>query len=140
MDINKDIITHVIQKADFSDIIENLVKESQLRNYRIVKIVNVDNIKDRIGVIDNLRIEFQHYKVIEICNLMTCNDIVSSDLRAGVFMPVRLAVYQPKNENAIHISYLKPTAFAALFRSKAMMKVAKQLERDLDDMAKAADF
>lgn len=140
MDINKDIITHVIQKADFSDIIENLVKESQLRNYRIVKIVNVDNIKDRIGVIDNLRIEFQHYKVIEICNLMTCNDIVSSDLRAGVFMPVRLAVYQPKNEDAIHVSYLKPTAFAALFRSKAMMKVAKQLERDLDDMAKAADF
>lgn len=140
MNINKDIITYIFKEADFSDIIENLVKESQLKNYRITKIVNVDNIKERIGVIDKLRIEFQHYKIIEICNLMNCNEVVSSDLRAGVFMPVRLAVYQPNNENAIHVSYLKPTAFAALFQSKAMMKVAKQLERDLDDMAKAADF
>ncbi len=140
MDINKDIITHVIEKADFGEILENLTKEAQLKNYRIVKIVNVDRIKERTGLIRKINIGFQHYKIIEICNLMNCNEIVSSDLRAGVFMPVRLALYQPKDENAIHISYLKPTAFAALFQSRAMMKIAKQLEKDLDDVAKAADF
>ncbi len=140
MDINKDIVTHVIQKYDFGEIIENIIKEAQLKNYRIVKIVNVDNIKERAALVDKLSIGFQHYKIIEICNLMNCNEVVSSDLRAGVFMPVRLAVYQPKNKNTIHISYLKPTAFAVLFKSRAMMKVAKQLERDLDDVAKAADF
>jgi uncharacterized protein (DUF302 family) len=107
MDINKDIVTHVFQKADFGEIIS---------------------------------IGFQHYKIIEMCNLINCNEVVSSDLRAGVFMPVRLVVYQPKNENTIYISYLKPTAFAALFQPRAMMKVAKQLEMDLDDVAKAADF
>jgi len=140
MDVNKDIITHIIKRADFDEIIENLTKEAQLKNFRIVKIINVDNIKERAGLVDKLSIGFQHYKIIEICNLMNCNEVISSDLRAGVFMPVRLAVYQPKNENAIHISYLKPTAFAALFQSKSMMKVAKQLESDLDDVAKAADF
>ena len=140
MDINKDIVTHVIQKADFGEIIENLIKEAQLKNYRVVKIVNVDNIKEKAALVDKLSIGFQYYKIIEICNLMNCNEVVSSDLRAGVFMPVRLAVYQPKNKNAIHISYLKPTAFAALFQPRTMMKVAKQLERDLDDVAKAADF
>ena len=29
MDINKDIVTHVIQKADFGEIIENLIKEGK---------------------------------------------------------------------------------------------------------------
>ena len=140
MDINKDIVTHVIQKADFGEIIENLIKEAQLKNYRIVKIVNVDNIKEKAALVDKLSIGFQHYKIIEMCNLINCNEVVSSDLRAGVFMPVRLVVYQPKDENTIYISYLKPTAFAALFQPRTMMKVAKQLERDLDDVAKAADF
>lgn len=140
MDINKDIVTHIIKKADFNEILETLTKEAQLRNYRVVKIVNVDRIKERASIISGLNIGFDHYKIIEICNLMNCNEIVSSDLRAGVFMPVRLAVYVPKNKKEIHISYFKPTTFAALFKSNAMMKVAKQLESDLDDVAKAADF
>jgi uncharacterized protein (DUF302 family) len=140
MDINKDIVTHIIKKADFNEILETLTKEAQLRNYRVVKIVNVDRIKERASIISGLNIGFDHYKIIEICNLMNCNEIVSSDLRAGVFMPIRLAVYQPKNKNEIHISYFKPTAFVALFKSTAMMKVAKQLESDLDEVAKAADF
>lgn len=142
MDVDKDIVTYVFENADFAEILENITKEVQLKNYRVTKITNVDNIfeREKQGLLKKSDIAFKHYKIVGICNLMNCNSVISSDLRAGVFMPVRLVVYQPKDKKSVHLSYLKPTAFAKLFQSEAMMKAAEQLEMDLDHVAKSADF
>ncbi len=140
MNINSDIVTTRFQDVGFDELLEDLTKEVEFKNYLITRIVNVDNIKERQKLVKDIKIGFTRYKILEFCNLMNCNEVVSSDLRAGVFMPVRFAVYQPLGENAVYVSYLKPTALARLFGSKRMIKATKQLEEDMSDVVEETGF
>lgn len=139
MGISSDIETVEFEDKDFDDLLDDLLKEIEFKNYRIFKIANVDNIKERIGVIENLKIAYTHYKIVEFCNLFTCNAMVTADPRAGVFLPQRFAVYQPTGEKTIYVSYLKPTAIARFLGSEEMMKVAKTIDKDMSDVAAAIE-
>jgi len=140
LDIGKDIVTKKVDDLIFSEVLENVKKAVELKNYRITKVVNVDNIFKRIKGPEKARVAYKFYKIVEICNLFTCNDIISADMRAGVFMPVRIIIYEPKNEEAVYISFLKPTAFVDLFNSPEMKPVALKIEKDLHDVLSSADF
>jgi len=140
MDANRDIVTVSFPDAKFDEFLDNLVKATQLQNYRITKIVNVDNIQMRENMRDDLVIGFKHYKIVEVCNLFYCNDVVSADLRAGVFMPVRFAVYQKSEKEPVRVSYLKPTAFAGLFGSKEMEEAAVRIGKDMEAVIEEAGF
>ena len=68
---------------------------------------------------------------MEFCNLESCSQLISTDLTAGVFMPVKFAVYQAGNKEQVLISFLKPTAFASIFNSDGMKRIAEILEKDM---------
>lgn len=140
MDVNQDIVTATFSGLKFEELLDNLEKATQLQNYRITKIVNVDNIHMRRDMMENVKIGFKHYKIVEICNLFNCNDVISADLRAGVFMPVRFAVYQKSDKEPVRVSYLKPTAFAGLFGSKKMLEAAVMIGRDMESVIEEAGF
>ena len=140
MDANRDIVTASFPGLKFDELMDNLTKATQLQNYRVTKIVNVDNIQMRENMVENVVIGFKHYKIVEICNLFNCNDVISADLRAGVFMPVRFAVYQKSDKEPVRVSYLKPTAFAGLFESKKVMEAAIILDRDMETVIEEAGF
>lgn len=140
MDANSDIVTLSFGDVGFDEFLSDLIQAAQVTNYRVTKIVNVDNIHMRKNLDKNLKIGFKHYKIVEICNLMNCNEIISSDLRAGVFMPVRFSVYQPSNNSAVYVSYLKPVAIANLFGSKRMLEAAKEIEKNMEQIIETASF
>ena len=77
------------------------------------------------------RKKFKFYKIVEFCNLESCSQLISTDLTAGVFMPVKFAVYQADNKEQVFISFLKPTAFASIFNSDGMKRIAERLEKDM---------
>jgi len=68
---------------------------------------------------------------VEFCNLESCSQLISTDLTVGVFMPVKFAVYQADNKEQVFVSFLKPTAFASIFNSERMMRIAEILEKDM---------
>jgi uncharacterized protein (DUF302 family) len=72
--------------------------------------------------------------------LENCSQLISSNLLAGVFMPVKFIVYQPVAEEQIYISFLKPTSFAHLFNSKKMIRIAKILEQDMYEVLEEIVF
>ena len=76
-------------------------------------------------------IKFKLYKIVEFCNLESCSQLISTDLKAGVFMPVKFAVYQSDNQEQVFISFLKPTAFSSIFNSEGMTRIAETLEKDM---------
>ena len=49
-------------------------------------------------------------------------------------MPVKFVVYQAVNKEQVFVSFLKPTAFASIFKSERMMKIAIILEKDMDEI------
>ena len=132
-----DIETREFKSRDFEDIIFDLTKELELKNYKITKISNIGKIKERTGMKKDLTVTFQYYKIVEFCNLFTCSEIIMSDFRAGAFMPQRFAVYQPLNKESIFVSFLKPTSIARLFDSERMMKTSLTVEKDMDDVLSA---
>lgn len=140
MKIDRDIVRKAYQAKNFDELLEDLVQEVELRNYRITRINNIDNIHDRRKLLGRIKTGFRHYKIVEFCNLNSCSELISSNLLAGVFMPVRFIVYQRPDESQIYIAFLKPTAFARLFDSESLTRVALELERDMNDVLEEIDF
>lgn len=134
MKIDQDIVRRGFPAEDFDILLQDLVTEIKTRNYRVTRIYDIDNAYDRAQEGIEVTIGFQRYKIVEFCNLNSCSELISADLLAGVFMPVRFVVYQTKQDNEIYIAFLKPTAFARLFDSKSLMQVASKLDEDMNDV------
>ncbi len=139
MDPDSAIVTIEFEEVEFEDLLDSLIKEIELKNYRVLKVANVDNIKDRVGLTKDLEIVYSHYKIIEFCNLFTCSAMTVADSRAGVFLPQRFALYKRVDETLIELSYLKPTAVAKFFGSKEMMKTAIILDTEMNDVISAIE-
>ena len=134
MNVDQDIVDRQYQTDNFEGLLDDLVTEIKALNYRVTRINHIDNIYDRREAGIDVTIGFKHYKIVEFCNLNSCSELISADLLAGVFMPVRFVVYRRIDEAIVHIAYLKPTAFAAIFNSVPLMQVATQIEEDMIDV------
>ena len=131
MDISEDIVTRKFSGMSFDEVLEYLVQEVKDRNYLITRINNIDNIHERLNGDAANQLRFKFYKIGEFCNLESCSQRISTDLIAGVFMPVKFAVYQSDNQEQVFISFLKPTAFSSIFNSEGMTIIAEKLEKDM---------
>ena len=131
MDVSEDIVTRHFSGMNFDEVLEYLIQEVKSRNYIITRINNIDNIHDRLNGDNAKKLEFKFYKIVEFCNLESCSQLISTDLTAGVFMPVKFAVYQVDNTEQVFISFLKPTAFASIYNSDGMKIIAEILEKDM---------
>ena len=67
-------------------------------------------------------------------------ELISSELLAGVFMPLRFVVYRKPGEDVDFVSFLRPTAFARPFESVRLTDVATALERDMNDVLEEMDY
>jgi uncharacterized protein (DUF302 family) len=134
VNVNQDIVERQFKTKTFDGVLDDLVTEIEALNYRVTRISHIDNIYDRRKAGINVTIGFERYKIVEFCNLNSCSELISADLRAGVFMPVRFIVYQKHEETTVHIAFLKPTTFARLFGSESLMQVATQIERDMNSV------
>ena len=131
MDISEDIVTRNFSGMNFDEVLEYLIHEVKNRNYLITRINNIVNIHERLNGDVVKKLKFKFYKIVEFCNLESCSQLISTDLKAGVFMPVKFAVYQSDYHETIFISFLKPTSFASIFNSERMMRIAEILEKDM---------
>ena len=140
MDVSKDIVTKNFLGIEFDEILEYLIEEVKARNYQITRINNIDNIHNRTVGDTGSNVKFKFYKIVEFCNLDSCSQLISSNLLAGLFMPVRYIVYQPSNEKKVFVSFLKPTSFAKIFNSERLNEIAKILEKDMYEILKEIIF
>ena len=132
---NQDIVKRRYATDDFDQLLGDLVKEIEARNYRITRVNHIDNIFDRQEAGIEIKAGFRHYKIIEFCNLNSCSELISGDLLSGVFMPVRFVVYQAEGEeNIVCVAFLDPNAFARLFHSPSLSQVAAELSRDMTEV------
>ena len=135
MNVNQDIVKRSYPTDHFDQFLEDFITEIQARNYRITRVNHIDNIFDREEAGIEITARFRHYKIVEFCNLNSCSELISGDLRSGVFMPVRFVVYQTEEEeNIAHVAFLNPNAFARLFHSPSLSQVAEELSRDMTDV------
>jgi len=134
MNVDQDIVDRQFLSDNFDELLDDLVKEIKAHNNRITRINHIDNIYDRLEAGIDVTIGFKRYKIVEFCNLNNCSELISADLRAGVFMPVSFVVYQKIEEATVHIGFLKPTAFARLFDSIPLMQVAIRIEEGMFDV------
>ena len=140
MNVGEDIETKAYQPETFSILVDDLLKEIEVRNYRITRIYDIDNIFDQTNRGVTRDIPFAHYKIVEFCNLNSCVELISMNLLAGVFMPLRYIVYQKTDSSVVYISFLKPSAFADQFNSGAMSEAAAVLEGDMVNVLAELDF
>ena len=134
MNIDGDIATRSYDVEDFDDLLNDLVAEIEVRNYRVTRINHIDNVLEQTERGLSTRMRFKHYKIVEFCNLNSCAEMMSADMLSGVFMPVKFIAYQGVDDQNASVSFLRPTRFAALFSAPGVMAVAEELERDMDNV------
>jgi uncharacterized protein (DUF302 family) len=139
MNIDGDIATRSYDVEDFDDLLNDLVAEIEIRNYRVTRINHIDNVLEQTERGLSTRMRFKHYKIVEFCNLNSCAEMMSADMLSGVFMPVKFIAYQSVDDHNASVSFLRPTRFAALFSAPGVMAVAEELERDMDDVLDELD-
>ena len=84
MEVAQDIVKKVFTGKNFKDLLDDLIKEIEVRNYLITRISNMDNIHKRYSQGIAKEIDFQHYKIVEFCNLESCSGLISSNFLAGI--------------------------------------------------------
>ena len=136
----EDIVTRGYESESFESLLDDLVKEIEVRNYRITRIYDIDNIFEQTEREVAYAIPFERYKIVEFCNLGSCVELISKELLAGVFMPLRFIVYRETGASLVSISFLKPSAFARQFDSPPLNAVAKELEGDMSDVLEEMVF
>jgi uncharacterized protein (DUF302 family) len=134
INVGEDIVTRTFEPDSFDSLLEDLTKEIEVHNYRITRIYDIDNIFDQTERAVSYNIPFERYKIVEFCNLGSCVELISKELLAGVFMPLRFIVYQQEGASLASISFLKPSAFARQFNSSSLSEVATVLEGDMTDV------
>jgi uncharacterized protein (DUF302 family) len=132
--IDEDVVTKSYDVDDFNDLMNDLISEIEVRNYRVTRINHIDNVLDQKERGLSTKMNFKHYKIVEFCNLNSCAEMLSADLLAGVFMPVRFIAYQGVDDPKAYVSFLRPTSFAVLFSARGVMNIAVDLEKDMDDV------
>ena len=140
MEISQDIVRATFEDRSPEHLLEDLVGELEVRNYRIARINNIDNVLERELPEGYPGHTFRFYKIVEFCNLNECSQLISANLLAGVFMPVRFIVFQHQGEAQTQLAFLKPTAFANLFNSKEIKDLAEILEQDMHDVLEEIVF
>ena len=134
MVIDEDVVTKTYDVDDFDDLLNDLLSEIEVRNYRVTRINHIDNVLDQKERGLSTKMRFTHYKIVEFCNLNSCAEMLSADVLSGVFMPVRFIAYQGVGDEKAYVSFLRPTRFAALFSATGVMDVAVGLEKDMSDV------
>ena len=134
INVAEDIVTRSVEPESFDELLDDLTKEIEVRNYRVTRIYDIDNIFEQTERTVDFTIPFEQYKIVEFCNLGSCVELISQELLAGVFMPLRFIVYQESGAGLVSISYLKPSAFAHPFNSPPLTAVATELEGDMADV------
>lgn len=134
MVIDEDVVTRSYDVDDFESLLNDLVSEIELRNYRVTRINHIDNVLEQKERGLSSKMRFKHYKIVEFCNLNSCAEMMSADMLAGVFMPVKFIAYQGVEDTRVSVSFLRPTRFAALFSASGVMDIAMDLEKDMDDV------
>jgi uncharacterized protein (DUF302 family) len=131
---SEDIVTRTFESESFELLLDDLTREIEFRNYRVTRIYDIDNIFEQPERGIDATITFERYKIVEFCNLGSCAELISQDLRAGVFMPVRFVVYRKAGASDVSISFLKPSAFARQFDSPPLAEMAALLEGDMTEV------
>ena len=140
IDAGEDIVTRTFEYESFDELLDDLAKEIEVRNYRVTRIYDIDNIFEQPERGIDATLAFERYKIVEFCNLGSCAELISQDLRAGVFMPVRFVVYRKAGAPDVSISFLKPSAFARRFDSPRLTALAADLQRDMTDVVDELGF
>ena len=134
INIAEDIVARTFESEGFDALLEDLTKEIEVRNYRITRIYDIDNIFQQTEREIGYSIPFERYKIVEFCNLGSCAELISQEMLAGVFMPLRFIVYQETGTDLASIAFLKPSAFANQFDSPPLAATAASLEGDMTDV------
>ncbi len=140
MIIDEDVVTRSYDVDAFDDLLNDLVSEIEVRNYRVTRINHIDNVLSQKERGLSTSVSFKHYKIVEFCNLNSCAEMISADLLAGVFMPVKFIAYQRAGTEKTYVSFLRPTRFASLFSARGVMDVAVDLEKDMLSVLDEIDY
>ncbi len=140
MIIDEAVVTRSYDVDNFEDLLNDLTAEIEIRNYRVTRINHIDNVLEQEERGLSAAMRFEHYKIVEFCNLNSCAEMMSADMLAGVFMPVKFIAYRGVGEREVHVSFLRPTSFAGLFAAEGVMEIAVDLEKDMQDVLEEIDY
>jgi len=116
-----------ISEKTVTDLTAELKSKFEASGYYIV---NELNLADKIN--EELKINFDDYQMLGVCNLKFAQEILSQEKGAGLFLPCKVVIY--KDNNATKVEMQRPTFMSEFFYSKHIESVTDKIEVMLDEI------
>lgn len=117
-------IAYVIKVKKRFDLVIYDLRDSIIdSNFRII---SESDIYKGLGARD---VRMGEYTIIEFCNLTLAEKALKADLRFGLLMPCRAAVYEDKDE--VVIMTMRPTFIVKYLGDESLLSIAQDIERQV---------
>ena len=128
--------------ADFDDVLDNVL--GVLAEYNFPGTVAKDFHRaflDRITQTNSAHVlNFDHYVVVEFCNMETGMRALAADLRFGLFMPCKLVIYQEAHQPEVTLMAYNPAFIQRVVPGPVTDEVAATIMELVQAMFDNADF
>lgn len=82
------------------------------------------NFKDKL---EEKNLDFHiNFKILEGCNPVQANEVLSRNIEVGYFLPCKLVVFE--KDSMVYIGMIKPTEFIKFLCNEELVNVAREFE------------
>ena len=114
----------------FDDAVQSVEEEVAKAGMRVLHVHDVQKTLVEKGF------ERAPFKIIEFCNAAYASEVLSADIRIGIFLPCRITVYVEKEET--HISGMRPLMLSQFFPKAGIESTLEKIDQKVQEILSAA--
>ncbi|MEE8435267.1 MAG: DUF302 domain-containing protein [bacterium] len=126
--------------GDFEQVVEDIKGAVASRNFPVGAVRDYrESFSRRLKQIGGGSLPFEHYRIIEFCNVQLAIKSLSIDLRMGIFMPCRIVVFSPAGGEKITLMTVNPSFMAKALDNPALAPIAREVEAVIREIFQAVE-
>jgi len=123
----------------FQKVLDNVRIAVSTMNFPVINERDYEkSFKERFRQLGEGTLPFQHYRIIETCNLMLALEALKTDPRMGAFLPCRIILFQELNQDTVTLLSVNPEFMHQALKNTALAPVAKQVGRMVESVFELA--
>ncbi len=119
-----DIKYEVKIEKSFDEAVESIKKTLNENKFSVLWELNFkDKLKEKGLEFDS------NFKILEVCNPVQAQEVLSRNIEAGYFLPCKMVVYE--KEGSVYIGMMRPTELIKIMGDNELVAIAERVEKIL---------
>lgn len=128
-------------RGDYHSVLQEVEATLARQNFTVNRVHDYREIfARRFAELGGGTLPFAEYRLVDFCNVQLALQSLAADLRMGVFMPCRIAVYQALGSAEVTLATTNPRFMPEALDNPALTEVVARMEAVLEAVFAAVEF